>query len=343
MVARQGSESAVCSVVCLTYNHEAYIASALEGFLMQQTSFPIEILVHDDASTDKTATIIRRYEAEYPGRFVCEYEAENAYSKQGHTVLNDFLTRRASGRYIALCEGDDYWTDAKKLEKQVSFMERNPDCAMSFHAARIDYADGSKPTREHRYPGRTFFSPAEVITGGGGFFMSCTVIVRRDVFDDYPSCLRLCPVGDIGLALNAVRKGKIGYLDELMAVYRCGVPGSFTQRSGRRTPDESLEFYQQLADAEVEFDAFTGHRFSEWITRHLSRNAALTLASGAGEPGRYRRYRVMQAAMLPRHRWLFHLGFVYFRLKRLVQRRPGGWPAPSGGTGSPGGHPRRGW
>lgn len=336
------SKEIVVSIICLTYNQEAYIAKALDGFVMQETSFPMEAVVHDDASTDGTAAVIRHYEAQYPTLFRCIYQTENQYSKKGHIICND-VVHHARGRYIALCEGDDYWTDAKKLEKQVAFMQANPDCAMSFHAARIDYADGTRPSRAHCYPGRRFFSSSEVIVGGGGFYMTCTAMFRRDVLNDCPPCLRSCPVGDIALALNAVVKGRVGYLDEMMAVYRCGVPGSFTERACKRTPCESLEFLRQLADAETEFDKITGYTNTKWITRRRSKDVAMTLLSEAFEPGRYRQYRAMRSAMLFRHRVLFHIGYVYFWLKRWGPKSSNGRAQPKRCEEDAGDRPSRGW
>jgi glycosyltransferase involved in cell wall biosynthesis len=117
------------SVCCITYNHEKYIREAIEGFLMQETSFPIEILIHDDASTDKTADIIREYEAKYPNIIKPIYQTENQYSK-GVGISATYQWPRAKGKYIALCEGDDYWTDPLKLQKQVDFLEANPEYGM---------------------------------------------------------------------------------------------------------------------------------------------------------------------------------------------------------------------
>lgn len=116
------------SISCITYNQEKYISEAIEGFLMQKTVFPVEILIHDDASTDKTADIIREYEAKYPQLIKPIYQTENQFS-QGNKPgkLNRI---RARGTYLAMCEGDDYWTDPLKLQKQVNFLEANPEYSM---------------------------------------------------------------------------------------------------------------------------------------------------------------------------------------------------------------------
>ena len=119
-------EPPLVSVCCITYNHANYIHDAVLGFLDQMTNFPIEILIHDDASTDGTEEIIREYESKYPQIIKPLYETENQYVK-GRKGSRTFNIPRAQGKYIALCEGDDYWTDPFKLQKQVDFLEANPD------------------------------------------------------------------------------------------------------------------------------------------------------------------------------------------------------------------------
>lgn len=122
------------SVCCLTYNHAPFIRKCLDGFLMQETTFSLEILIHDDASTDGTDEIIREYTSKYPDRIFPLFETENKYSR-GYRGKMDitFNYSRARGKYIATCEGDDYWTDPKKLQKQVTFLESNPDYSVCWH------------------------------------------------------------------------------------------------------------------------------------------------------------------------------------------------------------------
>lgn len=115
----------IVSICCITFNHEKYIRDAIEGFLMQKTLFPFEILIHDDASTDRTSYIIREYEEKFPDVIKPIYQTENQYSK-GISISATYQFPRARGKYIAMCEGDDYWTDPLKLQKQVDFLEKNP-------------------------------------------------------------------------------------------------------------------------------------------------------------------------------------------------------------------------
>ncbi len=129
-------EAPLVSICCLTYNHAQFIRKCLDGFLMQQTDFPIEILIHDDCSTDGTTEIIREYEAKYPELIFPLYEEENQYSRGGAGKMDLYNYRRTRGKYIAYCEGDDYWTDPLKLQKQVDFMEVNPEYSVCWHRSK---------------------------------------------------------------------------------------------------------------------------------------------------------------------------------------------------------------
>jgi glycosyltransferase involved in cell wall biosynthesis len=126
------------SISCITYNHEFYIEDALEGFLIQETDFPFEVLIHDDASTDKTADIIRKYEEKYPKIIKPIYQTENQFQK-GLKMSPTFNFPRAKGEYIALCEGDDYWVASKKLQTQKDFLDKNTDFGFCFH--RVEEVD----------------------------------------------------------------------------------------------------------------------------------------------------------------------------------------------------------
>lgn len=138
------------SICCITYNHELYIREAIEGFLMQKTTFAIEILLHDDASTDGTAEVIREYEKKYPNLIFPVYQTENQYSK-GVKISFTYQFPRARGKYIALCEGDDYWTDPLKLQKQMDFLEKNPEYVLCGHNSKIIF-DYDKEKILFRWP-----------------------------------------------------------------------------------------------------------------------------------------------------------------------------------------------
>lgn len=140
------------SIECLTYNHEPYIAQTLDGFLMQKTNFPFEVIVHDDASTDKTADIICEYEKKFPKIIKPIYETENQYSKHDGSLAR-IVNAALKGKYVAMCEGDDYWIDENKLQMQVDFLERNPEYGMCFSNAKtVDNTNLTSIARVNRQP-----------------------------------------------------------------------------------------------------------------------------------------------------------------------------------------------
>ena len=120
------------TIRCITYNHEPYIRQCLDGFVMQKTNFRFEAIVHDDASTDSTATIIKEYAEKYPDIIKPIFETENQYSKRDAS-LTRIMDNHTHGKYVAMCEGDDYWIDPLKLQKQIDFLEAHPEYSYSCH------------------------------------------------------------------------------------------------------------------------------------------------------------------------------------------------------------------
>ena len=227
--ASNDSQIAV-SVVCNTYNHEPYIREALESFLQQKTSFAFEVLVHDDASTDHTADVVREYEKKYPEIIKPIYETVNQYS-QHNGVIKKLQYGRAKGKYIAFCEGDDYWTDPYKLQKQYDAMEAHPEIDMCAHAASI-VREGK--TLSIIAPRKEFciIPASDVILGGGGFFATNSLFYRRTLRDNVPKFYQYLGF-DYSLQIWGSLRGGILYLPDNMSVYRKGVEGSWTARMNR--------------------------------------------------------------------------------------------------------------
>ena len=180
-------EEIVVSIICNTFNQELYIAQTIEGFIKQEAGFRFEILIHDDASTDKTQQIIREYEMRYPLIIKPIYQQENQYSK-GISVTNTYQLPRAKGKYIAICEGDDYWTDKYKLKTQVEALEKYPEiniCAHSVSILRDERVDGEvRPFRKD-----LIVSPVQVILYGGDFVGTCSILYRRSISES-PTILK---------------------------------------------------------------------------------------------------------------------------------------------------------
>ena len=206
------------SIICITYNHEKYISQALDGFVMQKTDFPFEIIIHDDASTDDTENIIRKYEKTNKNKkAVIEpvYEKHNQYSSGNYEFINDML-KSAKGKYIAFCEGDDYWTDPEKLQLQVDFLEKHPEYAVCFHPVRVFYENNEE--KEYIYPetkDETKFTVKELLQHN--FIQTNSVMYRRQKYENMPN--NIMP-SDIYLHLYHAQFGKIGFIDRVMSAYR---------------------------------------------------------------------------------------------------------------------------
>ncbi|WP_349669268.1 glycosyltransferase family A protein, partial [Lacrimispora sp.] len=171
---KDGSNSEImASINCVTYNHGAFIRQALDSFLKQKTDFEYEILVHDDASTDGTGDIIREYAAKYPDKIRPLIQTENQYSQGIDNISGAFNFPRARGKYIFMCDGDDYFDSPHKLQKQVDYMESHPDCTLCIHSAKIQLM-GKAVTESQMRPYRktTVLTPEEIIDKTSGYAMS---------------------------------------------------------------------------------------------------------------------------------------------------------------------------
>ena len=211
------------SICCITYNHAQFIQKCLDGFLMQQTDFPIEILIHDDCSTDGTTEIIREYEAKYPDLIFPLYEEENQY-QQGKAAEIDFYNyRRARGKYIAYCEGDDYWIDPLKLQKQVDFMEANPEYSVCFHDFQVyDVRRGKLYNMQYKNPQLMTDNGVDV-TNDTFFHMSyggqpLTMMFRLSMFD-FRWQTMYSNYKDNYEIYHLLRAGKGRYIDFVGGVY----------------------------------------------------------------------------------------------------------------------------
>ena len=231
------------SVSCITYNHARYIRQCLEGFVIQKTTFPFEILIHDDASTDGTADIIREYENRYPHLFKPIYQIENQYSK-GVRISATYNFSRAKGKYIAMCEGDDYWTDPLKLQKQVDFLEANPEYSMCFHRVKVLSENGGGEAIYSHLQEKTY-SAHEILKKWT--VPTASVMYRRQYLLDMPVDSNFI-YGDIVCFLTMASKGKLYCMRDEMAVYRRLLTGAIgSQKKGDLLYKKTIKHYFALA------------------------------------------------------------------------------------------------
>jgi glycosyltransferase involved in cell wall biosynthesis len=219
------------TIICITYNHEKFIKECLDGFLMQETNFPVEIIVHDDASTDGTDGIIREYQQLYPQVIRPVLQTINQFSLGNKPI--EVLTPLARGRYIARCEGDDYWTDPHKLQIQVDFLESHPEYVASGHDSFATNENGDIIQREvlaenHKKDGE----PQDLILTI--HWIQMRTIVHRNVIKEYPWEYRRVLNGDNFLVSLLGHYGKSKYhADIAPACYRLHAGGVWSMISRR--------------------------------------------------------------------------------------------------------------
>lgn len=226
-------ETPLVSICCITYNHEKYIRDTIEGFLKQKTDFSIEIIIHDDASTDRTSEIVLEYKEKYPNLFQVVLQNENQYSKQRGSIFAQFVFPIVKGKYVALCEGDDYWTEPLKLQRQIDKLEKNPECDLCFHPVIAKFEHESEKNKvicQHSNQDK-HFTTQEIILGGPTFCPTASLVIRRKVVDE-GSLYQKAGIGfSYFLQIFAALSGGAIFIVEPMAVYRKMSEGSWNERS----------------------------------------------------------------------------------------------------------------
>ena len=248
------------SIRCITFNQKDYISQALDSFLMQKTNFPFEIVVHDDASTDGTSEIIQEYEKKFPSIIKPIYETENQWSKHDGSLAK-IVNSACRGKYISLCEGDDFWCDDHKLQKQINILEKNPKCTLvlsnGFSGPDFDHKKIINPYGKKRsgyLNSRTFF------LSKGGLVPTASMTVRKE-FVERPEILKKSPVGDKPMRMWCFINGPVYYIAKPMAFYRACSSGSFSQNiSGNLSYAKNV--YEGFTDFLNRFDEYTSHKYS---------------------------------------------------------------------------------
>ena len=205
------------SVCLITYNHEKFIRNAIEGILMQKVDFEWELIIADDCSTDGTQAILNEYKNKYPDFIKLILQKKNVGPAKNHIEL---ITTPKS-KYIALCDGDDYWTDPLKLQKQVDFLETNKDYVLCFHEVKILKPDGSV-VNDFITKVPENYETTETLARLGNYIHTPTV-VYRNILSKFPFEFEVSPIGDYFMYMMLAEHGKLKFIDEKMAIYRHNV------------------------------------------------------------------------------------------------------------------------
>lgn len=272
------SNEIMVSISCLVYNHGKYLRQCLDGMVHQKTNFKYEILVHDDASTDDSAQIIREYEEKYPDLVKPIYQTENQFSRHA-SIQYKYQYPRAKGKYLALCEGDDYWCDEHKLQRQVEVMEANEDCVFSVH--RVQAISESGELLGHSYPDYLVESGyidgqwilQKLFEGAHLPFQTSSHMYRAHFLtqlDPIPDFMLGVISGDLMRTLYFADLGTIHFIDETMSRYRVNSVGSWSSRTNQdiayktRWLENCIELYRK-------FDVYTQGKYHEGIEETVKR------------------------------------------------------------------------
>ena len=262
---QSNNEEIMVSVCMIAYNHERFIRQALDSVLNQKTNFKYEIIIHDDASPDNTADIIREYEKKYPNIIKAIYQKENQFSKNGG-ILQNYIYPSVRGKYIAFCECDDFWIDEYKLQKQVDFLEKHPDIFSVAH--RYEVVDVNGNIVEYSHKGiklDRYFTKRDVLKYKSGTLHPNSVIYRSSLIRDegYIKGRKKCCIlgGHTFLIYNLAQRSDIYMLDECMSAWRRVVEKGGTSYASRAAA-HIISYNIKLLDMYCRYSEFFGKEYN---------------------------------------------------------------------------------
>lgn len=241
----------VVSVVCITYNHQLYIEDAIRSFLMQETNFPIEIIIHDDASMDATPQIVRFYANKYPLVIKPIFQKKNIYSKSPNSVFISAVAP-ACGDFIAVCEGDDFWIDSLKLQKQEYAIRSNPTASIIVHNGLMMVEKKNKIILFKNIRSKFEFDHRQILKERNQFALTASYFFKREVLEELPLWFDGAPYGDFFIEIYSQKIGRGVYLPDIMSVYRLGMSSGWTSdmNSNRmkiiKLHEKLLDIYERM-------------------------------------------------------------------------------------------------
>ncbi len=251
------------SVPIITFNQAKYIGQAIDSVLAQQTTFEFEILVGDDFSTDGTREIISDYARQHPGKIVPVLHPQNMGRNGMFNTIETY--KLAKGTYLAAMDGDDYWTDPLKLQKQVDFLDQSPELSVCFHNAKIVYEDGSASEILNPADQKVVTTIEDLIGEEEIWYMATSSVMFRNVIKTYPEWFIASVSGDIPRYVLLAKHGHIGYLPDVMSVYRKNANGtSFTDKY------DDADFLRNRIDMYIGINQEWQYRFDAKIKKNVA-------------------------------------------------------------------------
>ncbi len=260
------SVNILVSVYCLAFNHGKYIRDCLDGFVNQKTNFKYEVIVHDDASTDDTAEIIKEYAEHYPNIINPILQSENQYS-QGVPIVEKYIFPKCKGKYIAICEGDDYWCDVNKLQKQVDILEANSEYVACVHQTKLYDCLSKKESFVSPYKKDCIVEVELALSAGGAAWQLSSLMYRRELVDKRADfCFVSKSVGDYPLAMFLALTGPIYFISDVMSVYRMYTEGSWSLNN-KKSP--SIKHHEEMIMILKMVDKYSGYKYHEMLDKKI--------------------------------------------------------------------------
>lgn len=262
------------TVVCIAYNHEKYIRTTLEGIVGQKTDFGFRVLVHDDLSTDGTREIIREYTEKYPDLFETILQEENQYQK-GIDIEDEFIFPSIKTKYVAVCEGDDYWTDPNKLQLQVDYMEKHPDCSLCVHDTEKMYENGEATgtTFNTSRKSRNYTFEDLVASEPSAYFHFSSFMWRHELMKKKNPAFTMDGIGDYPMALQFASAGYVHYIPRVMSRYRLNAVGSWSSMMNSDNKKRIAQ-HNNIISGLKSIDKFTKHKYAAAIKKAVARESA---------------------------------------------------------------------
>lgn len=286
-ILRPSEGSPLISICCTSYNMAEIIPTTLKSILSQKGDFNIEVIIHDDASTDGTRAILEQYQQNYPEIIHLVLQDENQYAKKQVSLGEIFYRHifpRANGSYIAICDGDDYWTDEYKLQKQLRFLQSDDSYAGCFtNALVINEMDGSKrPYLTDLEEG--VISDFRIFVGGGGLYPTSTLFFRKDALLHSPMYNHIMEYtadlkSDTAFILALCTKGRIGYIDDMTSVYRRRSEGIYSSIKNNKQ-QLSVRTEHQITGLKKLFQLIAPHQ-RQFLNRKISLESYFVLRHGS--------------------------------------------------------------